>query len=483
MKKRKAIFVLLSVFLIVKLLFLTRFHSIIWDEGVYLAMAKFIYSLGDSGFWEIVRPIALPLVLGVPWKLGLDQIVFGEVIAVLFSCGFIYMTYLIAAQIFDRRAAIMAALLAAITPIFFLYSSYILTGMPASFFMLVALYLYIRRKIVLCGVFSGISFLFRFPLGLFLVIVLASLALEHIKKGKLKDYLRLASRYLLAFFLTVLPFLLSNYFLYEKETSRWWHAAFRPFIMGSWAQFNTAESIATDTAIGQLHNIFYYPLVLFASNILLLFSIAGIIFYIRAKFHKKRKGIIIPVSLVVFLSYFTYITNKQPRFSLPFLAFFCIFAGYGIALSAAAMGEKNIKKTSFYTLILVIMVLIINIDLSYYLWRPSEKPAMIDELYGYFDGKNLGGKVMTTEPLMAVYSDQSFLPVFSADVASRKYELNKDDINAVVFSPSSFYCPEGSKGCSSKADLFQVQIREENSLALNRTYGGRQYFIYLKGQT
>ena len=143
----KGIYSLILAFIAVKVFFITtRYHLPIWDEGVYMGMGKYIYSLGSSGLWEIIRPIGLPLVSGAIWLAGLNQVYFTQAAAVLFAAASIFMTYLIGKRLFGGQAGIIAAFLLAISPVFFLYSIYVLTEISSTFFALLAVYMYIQGR-------------------------------------------------------------------------------------------------------------------------------------------------------------------------------------------------------------------------------------------------------------------------------------------------------------------------------------------------
>ena len=58
----------MTLFLIFKLSLLFTYHDTRWDESVYMGMGKYIYSNGQIGLWEDIRPIVLPLILGLFWK-------------------------------------------------------------------------------------------------------------------------------------------------------------------------------------------------------------------------------------------------------------------------------------------------------------------------------------------------------------------------------------------------------------------------------
>ena len=112
-------------------------HTILWwDEAVYMGMGKYLFSSGNIGFWEIVRPIGLPLILGLIWKSGLNYLFFSEFMVILFSIGNIILTYMIGKKAVNKKVGFIASLMLAITSVFFLYTNYILTEIPSTFFIL-----------------------------------------------------------------------------------------------------------------------------------------------------------------------------------------------------------------------------------------------------------------------------------------------------------------------------------------------------------
>ena len=170
LSRERAIVAILAIFLLVRIIYALRVHTVIWDEAVYIGIGKYIYSLGGAGLWETIRPLGLPVILGFLWKLGANLIVAGEAVALVFSMLSILLVYLIGRNLFGKAAGIVAAAFFALTPVFFLYSSYILTEIPSTFFVLLAVYLYVcRNSAIGAGISSALAMLFRFPQGIALL--------------------------------------------------------------------------------------------------------------------------------------------------------------------------------------------------------------------------------------------------------------------------------------------------------------------------
>ena len=166
-KTHGLIILIVSLFVGTNLLYAQKFHNVIWDEAVYLGIGKYLYSFGTVGLWEMIRPIGMPLIIGLFWKLGLPYVFMAELTEIGFSAGVIILTYLITKEFADDFAAATAAFIMAITPVFFLYTGYVLTGIPSTFFILLAFYLFLKDKLAPAGVAAGLASLFRFPQGLF----------------------------------------------------------------------------------------------------------------------------------------------------------------------------------------------------------------------------------------------------------------------------------------------------------------------------
>ena len=62
MKRHKELVAILTFFVVVKSFILFR-SPVYFDEGIYLAMSEWFLSGGSAGFFEFLRPLALPVFL------------------------------------------------------------------------------------------------------------------------------------------------------------------------------------------------------------------------------------------------------------------------------------------------------------------------------------------------------------------------------------------------------------------------------------
>ena len=104
-----------------------KYHFVLWDEAVYIGIGKYLFSSGQVGLWEEIRPLGIPLLFGGAWKLGLNPVIAGRVIELLFSIGTISLVYLISKEIFNKKIASINIVIYVITPLFFYNSLRLMT--------------------------------------------------------------------------------------------------------------------------------------------------------------------------------------------------------------------------------------------------------------------------------------------------------------------------------------------------------------------
>ena len=217
LKNNYLIIILVILFFLIKVAYLSKAHNVIWDEAVYMGMGKYLFSSGNIGFWEIVRPIGLPLILGLIWKSGLNYLFFSEFMVILFSIGNIILTYMIGKKAVNKKVGFIASLMLAITSVFFLYTNYILTEIPSTFFILFGIYIYLKKNnLLLAGILCGMGALFRFPQGIMLVSVILALFISSTINKNITSFLKKSFLFTTGFLFAHIPFLIFNYFMFKK---------------------------------------------------------------------------------------------------------------------------------------------------------------------------------------------------------------------------------------------------------------------------
>ena len=169
--KKKPLWVILLIAVIIRVFYLLTNQTLWWDSHVYVEMGKFIFSGGHLGIWESFRPLILPLVLGSFWKMKLDPIFIGKILDLIISTISVYLLYLITSKAFNKKIALIGSLLFATSPLYLIFTGLVLTEPLAIFFGLLGIFFFMRRKnetdLLWTGIFLGLSFLTKFPQGLY----------------------------------------------------------------------------------------------------------------------------------------------------------------------------------------------------------------------------------------------------------------------------------------------------------------------------
>jgi 4-amino-4-deoxy-L-arabinose transferase-like glycosyltransferase len=442
MKDKKIIIVLL-VALLIRIVYLFKFHSIWWDSAVYLGMGKYIFSAGQLGIWEIVRPPVWPLILGFIWKLGLNPIIVGRIIEICFSMGCIFLVFLLGRKWFGREAGLIAATILAFTPVFFSFSFRLYTEIPSTFLALFAVYLYSKKKIVHSGLLSGLAFLTRFPQGI-VFAVLALFSLERLKK---------AVRFVLGFALIALPFFIFCYIRYGSFTY----------------VFIEASGIVKAAGIWIFAKPWYFYLLEFLwENLLYAFAAIGVLC--------MRKKHLQPLLLfVLFFLYFSNHPHKEPRFMIVFLPYAALFAGYGI--------KKIFRRTKVFWVVLVIAVALLFIGL-----KPDvDEWTRGKNYYTFLEGKNVTGEVLTTHPLVSWYSPVAvkpiYFPVFNSELAQEwnnyiKANASKIDYIFMDTCEGGMLCPPDDTSCPQKQAMLLQTVKKDFSTGLYEKKGRCEYYVF-----
>ena len=225
----RPLFYLLFITITVRLIYLLFDYPLWWDSHIYLAKGKFFFSQGQLGAFESFRPPLWPLLLGIIWKLNFSQIIFGKILDLIFSTLSVYLTYLIGKKLFSEKIALLGALIFSFNPIFLMHVGLILTEPLAIFLGLWGIFFFLQFletekfwRLFLSGIFLGLSFLSKFPQGIFFAAVLIIIFFNRSSwKQKIKSSFWLS----LGFSLIIIPDLLFNY-LYL-------HSILGPFLWGN----------------------------------------------------------------------------------------------------------------------------------------------------------------------------------------------------------------------------------------------------------
>ncbi len=421
-KKHWLLIAILAVALLLRIIFFTKFSEVWWDGAVYLSMGKYLFSLGEVGLWEPIRPLVMPFILGLGWKLGLNPVIWGKVIAVVASMGVVLMTYLVARKYSTGNAALIASSFVAFFPPFFLFSFRIYTEILSVLFALMAVYWFKEDTLWLSGLLAALAALTRFHSGIVLVI-LGVIALRYGRK---------VGWYALGAALLAVPYL-----LYHLVA----HGGFHYLVLAS-------KMIGISGLWIFSQPWWYYLWELFRGNFLLVFLVPGILIFLKGK---KRTILFIGLLLLVYLSI---VAHKEPRFLLVALPWLAIIAAEGLS---------DLLKWEWvpYAAVAVSFVLL-------FLQLPVEYDAVNvnnEEYYRFIEGEKIEAEVLSTNPYVGLYASTVVRPIYLDVIGVGKYPwtsyVDDNDVGYVfvdncegglMCAPDDSFCLEKRSGFVSVLD-------------------------------
>ncbi|MBI2564870.1 glycosyltransferase family 39 protein [Candidatus Woesearchaeota archaeon] len=462
------IIVCIAFFTMSKILFMTKFHSIIWDEAVYIGMGKYIFSQGIVGLWETFRPYGLAFILGFFWKTGIPIVMAGDILILLFSLS----TLIIVKYLFDNE--FWDVLLYVTAPFFYLYSSYILTEIPSTFFLILGLYFFIHKtNYLLTGIFFALAFFFRFTHILaFIGIILFFIIRFFQKKLVFKKLLY----FILGAIFVLLPFAMINFLVYYPYSDSFLQALGYPFFMASEHTSNLAEAVP-----GTLYNYFFYIYALVNGNWLFLVSILGLWLFFSKKMYKQEGPLLLFILLLVYFIFHTSIINKQARFLLQFLPFLVYFTSLGLKYIQAKILKNNILIFFSVVILVVLLRIPINQERIYYEWRTYEPPKMYLDYFFYFKNNPQKLPILTADPVFTAYSDELFIPYyFHVGLPKAGYIPWEENISTgtVVYSPRAFFCETTNFSCIEKKNSIIPYLEQNYIKSFEEEYFGNKYYIF-----
>ena len=195
--------------------FLTKNQPLWWDEAEYMSIAKnFAFNIPYQ--IDPARPLLFPFFAFIFFKLGFQELAVKFFIVLIPAFLVVLFTYLLVKEMYDKKTALIASFITAVSWIHLFYAERIMTDAIGLLFGLVAFYCfwkgYVNEKsrvyIWLVGVFVALSFLTRLTGILYGVIIALFIFLTgHFKPLKNKNIWLIP----VFFLLTIAPYLLYAY--------------------------------------------------------------------------------------------------------------------------------------------------------------------------------------------------------------------------------------------------------------------------------
>jgi len=406
--KFKGIYVFFIFYFFVQLFVIFKTPLLKWDEAVYVGIGKFIFSNSKLGLYESFRPSLLPILEGFIWFLGFKDVFFYRLIPLFFSLGTLYLFYKILNKEFSEGISLLGTILLGVVPIYFIFSTKVMTSLIAGFFVLLAYYFYLEKRYYLVSLFLGLAFLTRFPSGLFFPIFMLMIFLKEklylFKLDILFDKFLFCFKLGIIFLISISPFFILN----------WWfgYGLIKPLLHALVHQGNSVFG----------NDIWFYFNELWRMSPFIVFFIPGVIKLIR-----DRKYELLFLSIIPFI-YFLQILNKQTRFLNLFLPFLVLVSIYGFMFI--------FNRFKFKEIILLIFILLSFLHFGSYDYEflyGREVPGV----YYLEDGKTY----LTSSPEFVAYTEAKFIPFYSGVYEGRDvlYE-EKDFVDKIIYFSDAFPC-------------------------------------------
>ena len=409
------IITIIALFLCANIIFLNFYRDVWWDSSVYIGMGKYIFSSGQSGLWEESRPLMLPLILGIGWKLGFDAVYFGRLVSITFAILTIFMTYAIGLKIFSKKAGLLAAFFTAFSYTFLFFSSNILTETPSAFFALLAFYFFLSNRFFLMGLFSGVAVMMRFFQAFALLGLYAVFLVYFYKKPNFHKKLGYLS---LGLLLPIALYLLVNYYMYDDML----------------LPYKTQSYLTRTTGWMMYEEYGFYLIGLFKENFFLISLL-----FLPFAFKRNHAFYAVFLSPLIYIIIFSLVKHKEMRFMLIILPFLYLLAAYCLE---RIYKKIHHKKTALALFCIMGMLWVFMVFESFkginYRYQADDRGFLYLQNY-LRDNK---GNVWITNPLYALYSDGKISGLlYSSQQMINFISKGKDKVDIVLFNNCDIPCP------------------------------------------
>jgi len=465
---RNAILILLALVLVSKLIYFFAWHEVWWDSGVYVGMGKHIWSAGESGLLEHIRPPFWPLTLGFFWKLGLSPVFFGRLLEIILFLGIIWLVYKLTSSWFEERVGLIAAAIVSFSSIFYHLGFHLYTEIPAVFLVLLAIYLFEKKAVFTAGIITGLAFLTKFPTLLFFIV----LGLVLIFRKEFRSIIPLT----IGFVLPIVPFFISNFVFYGSF--------FEPLLAAN-------EVILRALGCNVLRYkpwLFYFQALFSSETKLHLFGILGLLLFFK-EFSKKR--LILLFSLVLPLAYFIQLHCRDYRYATLFIPFVACFTAFGLVFLFDLI-FKNIKGHKIIFCVLTTLVLLFTFHTANAFYRanePAESDLVAQRYFYFLQNKTVEGEIWVSNPIISAYTDlrleKIYYPIFGESVAadfSRYLKEHGDKISYVFLDNcgGGLICHPEDAVCKEQTEKLIAQLDEGFIKVFDEENKGCWYKIYAK---
>ncbi len=432
---------------LVRLLFLFDYHELWWDSGVYMGMAKYIWSGGSAGLWEHIRPVLWPAVLGAAWWLKLNMVWFARILEFLLSLVSIGLVYVLGRRLFSQRTAVLASIVWAFSAIAFYLSFHEYTELPAVTLVLAALVAFVYDRPFIAGLFVSLAFLMKFPAGIFIAV----LALTLVARKQWKMLVPLG----FGFAIPTAAYLVFNHAMYGT--------ALGPL-------FDARESILNVLGCNVLRfkPWWQYLVWIVVDNWLNVAALVGL----GAVMWRWKRAYVLPVLAVMIpAAYVLQLHCRDYRYLMLFLPFIVLFTGHGIALIISWLERrKELKDNVWPVVVLIVIGVSVFHGMVFYHGNESRTRDLAAEQYAHWiEGKTVTGEVWSSNPIISGYTDapvqKIYYPLYEYGTAidfNTYLAENEQRISAVFLDNcgGGIICAPDDAGCVEELQRMRSLLNE-----------------------
>jgi hypothetical protein len=465
-KKYALLYSVLLIAALARLLYAFDAHELWWDSGVYVGMAKYLWSGGTAGLWEHIRPVLWPAVLGIAWWLKLNIVLFARILSFALSLASIALVYQLGRQWFSERAGIIASILWGFSSIVFYLGFHEYTELPAVTLALAALLAFTRQHVFFAGILASAAFLFKFPAGIFIVV----LGLCLLARKQWKQLIPLGIGF-------ALP--TAAYLTFNALTSG---SALGPLIAAR-------ESILSVLGCNVLRYKPWYQYLgwIAFDNVLNVLALAGVGI---AAARRDKRFLLPALALLIPAAYLLQMHCRDYRYLTLFLPFVVLFAGHGIERIVLLVESKKRRAWAYpAALILILAVSLTHALLFFHANEPRVLDLNAERYYRWLADNPLDGEIWSANPAVSAYTDapvrKIYYPLYEQGQATdfNTYLFaNPDRIGAVLLDNcgGGIICPPEDTGCAQQLDATRAFLNEHYKQVFFAQTGNCWYSIYTR---
>lgn len=416
------VLVLIALFTVVQSVMVWNHFRFGYDDSIYIGMARYFSSFTAAGYFELIRPMVLPLILGAGDFIGFDLLIFSKVLAISTAAATIWFTFKLTESVSNGVSGLFAALIVTGTQSFFKHSHMVLTDVPSICLSIISFLLFLRKSFFWAGFMASLAFMTRFPQGV-LIISFGWLFLHAlVTSGDVRKTLRDAGRFTVAYVLPVAGFMMFNVLRYPGAGLK---APVLPLLRAQMVVINNGILLNQG-------NWTYYLQGIVAENIFYAVALIGLWLLIRSgQFNARKHGFPL-LTIILFFVYFTRLDLKYIRYVIAFIPYLAMFAGIGLY----QLGHQfRIPRIQFIFGLMLFTYGMFNVKLT-----AEPQPNGLSTAEAIND-MGYRGRVITSTPYVIAYLENKMEPVLVPEHFFTIISGNRS--NLVVYSPASFHIGAG----------------------------------------